>query len=205
MTLSVIGAGFGRTGTKSLKLALERLGFGPCHHMEEGFQNPDQLLRWRAAIDGGEVNWDEVLAGYSSCTDYPSSYFWRELAETYPEAKVVLTMRSVESWWESYSNTIMIALQNIPEDAPAHVREVREMAAMMWREKTFAAPLDDKVAAFAAYERYVDDVVQSITDDRLLCFDVRDGWAPLCEFLGRPIPDEDFPRTNNASEFHKNR
>lgn len=205
MGLSVIGAALGRTGTKSLKIALERLGFGPCHHMEEVFQNPMQLPHWWAAIAGETVDWDVVLAGYNSCTDYPSAYFWRELAHTYPDAKVVLTMRSVESWWESYSNTIMKVLQNVPKEAPPHVREVREMAASLWTEKTFGAPLDDKAAGFAAYEKYVDSVIASISSDRLLCFDVREGWEPLCKFLGKPVPDGDFPRTNNSSEFWERR
>ncbi len=201
MGLSIIGAGLGRTGTKSLKIGLERLGFGSCHHMEELFKNPTQLPHWRAAIAGDFVDWDVVLAGYNSCTDYPSAYFWRELAQTYPDAKVVLTVRSVESWWESYSNTIMKALQNVPKDAPPHIREVRAMAAKLWGEKTFGAALDDRTAGFAAYERYVDDVIASISSDRLLCFDVGEGWKPLCNFLGKPIPDGEFPRTNSSVEF----
>ena len=110
MGLSVIGAGFGRTGTKSFKIALEQLGFGPCHHMDEVFENPVQLPHWQAAIKGDPVDWEFVLAGYNSCTDYPSAYFWRELSQTCPEAKVVLTMRPAESWWESYAGTIMQAV-----------------------------------------------------------------------------------------------
>ena len=205
MSLSVIGAGFGRTGTMSLKIGLEQLGLGPCHHMHEVFGNPAQLPHWQAAIAGDTMDWEVVLAGYNSCTDYPSAFFWRELAQTYPDAKVVLTMRSVESWWDSYSNTIMKALQIIPKDAPPHIRAVREMAANMWSEKTFGAPLDDKAAGFAAYEKHVDRVIASITSDRLLCFDVGEGWEPLCKFLGKPIPDGEFPRTNSSTEFREAR
>ena len=204
MGLSVIGAGFGRTGTMSLKLGLEQLGFGPCHHMGEIFANPAQLPLWQAAVAGNPVDWDVVLEGYNSCTDFPSGYFWRDLAEHYPEAKIVLTMRPVESWWNSYSSTIMKVVSEVPEGAPAHVQEIRELSATLIGEKSFGAPLDDKQAGCAAYQDYVDSVIASFSADRLLCFEVRDGWEPLCEFLGKPVPDNAFPRTNSAEEFWDN-
>ncbi len=204
MGLSVIGAGFGRTGTLSLKLGLEQLGFGPCHHMGEIFEHPAQLPLWQAAVAGEPVDWDVVLEGYNSCTDFPSGYFWRELAEFYSEAKIVLTMRPVESWWQSYSKTIMKVLLDVPNDAPAHVREIREMSATLIGEKCFRAPLHDKQAGFVAYQHYIDSVIASFSSDRLLCFDVRDGWEPLCKFLGKPVPDNEFPRTNSAVEFWDN-
>ncbi len=204
MGISVIGATLGRTGTKSLKFALERLGFGPCHHMIEVFEHPEQLPGWQAAIAGEPADWEVLLRGYNACVDYPSSYFWRELADAYPDAKVILTMRTFESWWESYSNTFMIALENTPDEASPHVTAVREMSAHLWR-MTMKADLDDKAAGVAAYEKHAETVTATIAPDRLLCFDVRDGWGPLCEFLGTPVPDEAFPRANKASEFWERR
>ncbi len=123
------------------------------------------------------------------------------LAEFYSEAKIVLTMRPVESWWQSYSKTIMKVLLDVPNDAPAHVREIREMSATLIGEMCFRAPLHDKRAGFVAYQHYIDSVIASLSSDRLLCFDVRDGWEPLCKFLGKPVPDNEFPRTNSAVEF----
>jgi hypothetical protein len=204
MGLSVIGAGFGRTGTLSLKLGLEQLGFGPCHHMGEIFAHPEQLLLWQAAVAGEAVDWDVVLAGYKSCTDFPSGYFWRELSEFYPDAKIVLTMRPVESWWRSYSETILKAHHQMRSDAPGHIQEIRKLSATLIGEKTFGSAMDDKEAGFSAYRNYVESVIAAFSSDRLLCFDVRDGWEPLCNFLGKAVPDTPFPRTNSSADFWEN-
>ena len=106
MALEVIGAGFGRTGTESMKQALEILGLGPCHHMREVMSNPAQLALWRAAARGELPDWDEAFAGYRSAVDWPSAYFWRAVCAHYPEAKVLLTGRSAESWYESMSTDL---------------------------------------------------------------------------------------------------
>ena len=131
MGLSVIGAGLWRTGTMSLKVGLEQLGFGPCHHMEELFADPIQVPPWQGAVAGEPTNWDAVFAGYNSTTDYPGAFFWRELAEFYPDAKVVLTVRTAESWWGSYSSTIMKFLQNVPDDVLPHIGEICEMSKVL--------------------------------------------------------------------------
>ncbi len=106
MPLSIIGSGFGRTGTMSLKLALEQLGFGPCHHMEEVMDHPGQFGHWQAAARGEAMDWESVYQGYRSTVDWPGAHSWQELAETYPEAKVIHTLRPAEEWWGSYSTTI---------------------------------------------------------------------------------------------------
>ncbi len=202
MGLSVSGAGFGRTGTMSLKIALEQLGFGPCHHMDEIFGNPNQLPHWQAAAAGETVDWDAVYAGYNSTVDWPGTHFGRELADHYPDAKVILTMRPTESWWESYSKTIMTFLRDIlPEVSDDHVRDVGLMGLQLIVERAFAGSIDDKEVATAAYDRHVAQVTSAFSEDRLLLFDVRDGWEPLCTFLEQPIPDEMFPRTNSPEEF----
>src|SRR6185369_3613405 len=102
MTLTVIGTGFGRTGTDSLREALNMLGFGPCHHMVEVNTHDEQKRLWRALAGGTNAGWDTLFAGYRSCVDWPSAYYWRELIQVYPNAKVLLTYRSPESWWESF-------------------------------------------------------------------------------------------------------
>lgn len=203
MGLAVIGAGWGRTGTKSLKLALERLGLGPCHHMEEILKTPGQLPLWLAIARGEPADWDRVFAGYGSSVDWPSAHYWRELAAWYPEARVILTVRPAEAWWNSYAQTLLRASRKSATgiDDP-HMRDVAEMVGRTTK-KTFAAAPDDREAILAAYNAYPQVVRQAFADSpgRLLVFDVQEGWEPLCAFLGLPVPAEPFPRSNSAEEF----
>lgn len=201
MALSVIGAGFGRTGTMSLKMALEQLGLGPCHHMEEVFQNPGQLPHWQAAAAGDSVDWDVVLDGYVSAVDWPSAHYWRQIADRYPAAKVVLSARPAEKWWESYSRTIRKILAGRASIEDPYVRDIAEMANSIITEQTFGGASAGKEACIAAYRKRVDDVVSAVPADRLLVFDVTEGWEPLCGFLGRSVPAGDFPRSNSVEEF----
>ena len=201
MPLSVIGAGFGRTGTMSIKMALEQLGLGPCHHMEEVFANPAQLPHWLAAADGQKVDWDEVFIGYNSTIDWPSAHYWRDLANVYPDSKILLSVRSTNRWWESFSGTIKTILQNKDSIPDEHSRSVINMAHKIIVEQTFGGALNDKSVVLSEYQKRIDDVKQAIPADRLLIFDVTEGWAPLCEFLNLPIPDGDFPRSNSRDEF----
>jgi hypothetical protein len=204
MGLSVIGAGFGRTGTISLKMALEQLGLGPCHHMEEVFDNPNQVPAWKAAIDGEGADWDAIYDGYNSTADWPGAHFARELADYFPDAKIILTARPVDSWWESYSKTIMKFLVEFPEGLPPHIDTMANAVIRMLGERTFKSAVDDEQAAKSAYLEHVEHMTTSYAEGRVLSFDVKDGWAPLCEFLGKPVPDGDFPRSNNSEEFWVN-
>lgn len=203
MTLSVIGAGFGRTGTLSLKLALETLGLGPCHHMEEVFTNPAQLPYWQAAIEGRQMNWDQVYAGFASTVDWPGTHYWRDLAEFYPQAKVILSVRPTEVWCKSFSATIRKLLEmkdSIPDE---YVRSILDMAYQMIAVETFGDAMHDEVRLRAAFQQRIDEVTASIDSERLLVFDVAEGWEPLCRFLDRPVPDVEFPNINNQEEFWK--
>ncbi len=198
MTLAVIGAGFGRTGTLSLKQALDQLGLGPCHHMEEVLKHPQrQVGLWNAAL-AGTPDWAAIFQGYQSAVDWPTAAFWRELAALYPYAKVILSTRSAERWFESISGTIL-ALLSSPEKWPPHVRPVFEMAA---RAVGRSLPGDlDRETLIAAFDAHLAAVKASIPPARLLVFDVKDGWKPLCRFLGKPLPAMPFPRTNAKEEF----
>ncbi|TDI66377.1 MAG: sulfotransferase family protein [Bacteroidetes bacterium] len=201
MALSVIGAGFGRTGTMSIKMALEQLGLGPCHHMEEVFADPAQLPNWLAAANGQQVDWDDVFIGYNSTVDWPSAHYWRDLADVYPKSKILLSVRSADRWLESFSGTIKKILEirnTIPDEYP---RSVIDMAYKIIAEQTFGGAMNDKAVVLSEYQKRIDDVKQAIPADRLLIFDVTEGWAPLCEFLNLPIPDGDFPRSNSRNEF----
>lgn len=204
MTLAVIGPGFGRTGTMSLKSAIEQLGFGPCHHMEEVFAHPEQVPYWQAVAAGRPVVWDEVFAGYGSQVDWPGAHVWRELAAAYPESKVVLSVRPEAAWWTSFSATIGVLL-DAPDRAPLppHLRAMLEATIEIIKVQTFGGASGDREKALAAYRRRTADVRAAIPADRLLVFDVAEGWAPLCRFLDVPVPDTPFPRLNSTEQFWK--
>ena len=199
MSLQVIGAGVGRTGTHSLKLALERLGLGPAHHMEEVIKDgPRQVPGWHQAALG-EPDWDMLYDGYNSAVDWPTASFWRELAEEYPDAKFVLSNRASESWYESFSETINKLMQGA-DQAPPHMQPFMAMAEAVLGKAGFTGRAT-REELLDAYNAHVDAVKAELPPGRLLVFDVRDGWEPLCAFLGREVPDEPFPRTNNRADF----
>ena len=193
MSLEVIGAGFGRTGTESMKLALEQLGFGPCHHMKEVLANPEQLQIWRAIARGDPPDWEAAFAGYGSAVDWPSAFFWRELSEVYPEAKIILTVRTSESWHKSMSNTIFKVLEASTDPESIGLKLIAE--------RVFGGRFLDRDHAIAVYEKNNADVQAALEDDRLLVYHLGDGWEPLCRFLDRPVPDSPFPRSNSTAEF----
>ena len=194
MALSVIGAGFGRTGTESMKLALETLGFGPCHHMKEVLANPEQVGPWRSAAQGDPPDWEGLFAGYSSAVDWPAAYFWRELCAYYPDAKMLLTVRSADSWYESMANTILKIVKASTDPASLGVKLIGE--------GVFGGRLDDRAHAIAVYEKNNADVQAAFTQERLLTYNIGDGWEPLCRFLGKPVPDMPFPRSNSREQFN---
>jgi hypothetical protein len=204
MSLLVIGPGFGRTGTMSLKHALELLGFGPCHHMEEVLAHPEQVPHWQAIAAGQPVVWDEVFAGYRSQVDFPGAHVWRELAAAYPQAKVVLTVRPEAAWSTSFSATIG-ALMDAPDRVamPPHIQAMLKVAVELVQVQTFGCPVTDREGVLAAYRRLIEEVCAAVPSERLLVFNVAEGWAPLCRFLSVAVPEVPFPRTNSTEDFWK--
>lgn len=192
MSLQVIGAGFGRTGTASMKRALERLGFGPCHHMFEVNGSPEQVEVWRAIAAGAPPDWGRALRGYRSCVDWPSAFFWRELSEAFPDAKVVLTERDADAWYASVERTI---LPHILNGSPESVGR------RLIGERVFDGRADDAEHAKAVYLANNAAVRATIPAERLLVYAPGDGWAPLCAFLEVPVPAEPYPHTNRTEEF----
>ena len=195
MTLSVIGAGFGRTGTLSLKMALEQLGVGRCYHMVEVFQIPAAPEQWRAAAEGGPVDWDSIFEGFSATVDWPGATFYREMADYYPEAKVILTLRDPEAWFKSTQATIFANDLGGDDDTPFS----RMAKAVVGR--LFDGRLHDKDHAIAVYERHNAEVQRVIPPGRLLVYEVAQGWGPLCGFLGLPAPETPMPKVNSTEEF----
>lgn len=199
MSKKVIGVGVGRTGTYSLKLAINQLGLGPCHHMEEVLLHmPVQVPLWQAAVEGS-ADWDAIYDGYESAVDWPTAGFFRELHAKYPDARFVLTVRSPESWVESFGETIYKLLAG-RDEAPPEMREWLEMAVAVITKTGFPPGLD-REALRAAFVAHNEAVQEEIPSDRLLTFEVRQGWGPLCSFLGVDEPNEPFPRTNDRAEF----
>lgn len=199
MTMHVIGAGTGRTGTLSLRLALDRLGLGPTYHMEDVLHNqPRRVPQWSAALNG-RPDWSAIFQGFNSSVDWPTAAFFRELSEEYPSAKFVLTHRSPESWAASFGETIYTALAG-KDKAPPEARDWLEMCAGVIAHTGFPVGLDNKqlMEAFVAHNEAVKSAIPA---NRLLVFEVKEGWEPLCQFLGTEVPDEPFPRTNSREEF----
>jgi len=200
MSLKVIGSGFGRTGTMSTKIALEQLGFGPCHHMVEVMGNPGQPAFWHAHAVGEEVDWAEVFDGYDAQVDFPGAAVWHELSIAFPDAKVVHTERPEEAWWASYSNTInKFWIHRTRIDLPPPIAAVFETMDKLLVQDLIGGT--DRDSAIAAYRRNNEKVRDTIPADRLLVFTPADGWEPLCRFLGVAVPDTDFPRSNARDEF----
>lgn len=202
VALAVIGPGFGRTGTMSLKNALEMLGLGPCHHMEEVFGHPEQVAHWQAVAAGRKLDWASVFAGYRSQVDWPGAHVWQELVATFPLAKVVLTVRPETAWWESFSKTIGKFFEVYGDmTLPPHIRAMSDAGKELIVQQTFGGNAGDRDAALAAYRLRIEQVRAAVAPERLLLFDVAQGWEPLCRFLGKPVPDTPFPHKNTQLQF----
>lgn len=205
MALTVIGSGFGRTGTMSTKLALEQLGFGPCHHMVEVMQNPAQPAHWDAIAAASEddrsgVDWTEVFTGYASQVDFPGAAVWHPLSIAFPEARVIHTERPEDEWWASFSTTIgkFFALRESLAVPPPVAAIFKTMDSLLVRG-VFGGL--DRESCINAYRRNNAKVRATIPAERLLVFTPADGWGPLCRFLGVATPAGAFPRSNARDEF----
>ena len=188
MSLKVVGAGFGRTGTLSLKIALERIGFGPCYHMMEVFPRPDHVARWHRLAFEQSMDWDEIFRGFHATVDWPAARWWREIAAHFPEAKVLLSVRDPEAWYKSVTDTIYQPMKSpAPDGAPELVRLQSEMARKAILSETFDNRFEDKAHAIEVFKKHNQEVRDAIDPARLLVFDVREGWGPLCRFL--EVPD----------------
>ena len=199
MNLSVVGAGLPRTGTHSLKLALEQLLGGHCYHMSEIPGHPFDLgPGWTLALQGGTPDWNELINEYVATVDWPASMFWRELSETYPDALVLLSVRdSADTWYQSLSETILpVARRALAPDW----NEGRGLLDLFERF-TGSTNWDDPAMLMAAYERHIDTVKKSVHRNRLLVWNAPESWLPICQALNLPVPDEPCPWVNRRSEW----
>jgi hypothetical protein len=207
MTLQVVGAGVGRTGTLSLKTALEALLGGRCYHMLETFGRPDDLPVWEAAALGDSPDWRDFLADYDAAVDWPASAFWRELAEAFPHAIVLLSTRSsTDAWWTSATNTIFDRMRErepAEDDPLADVHRAQRSMVRTMLAQRFTADVQDEAAAKAAYEAHNAAVRAAIPPTRLVEWHPGDGWEPICAAVGIPVPDAQFPQVNSTDEFRE--
>jgi Sulfotransferase domain len=200
MELQVVGAGLGRTGTHSLKVALEQLLGGACYHMVEVFGRPDQRETWAAAVRGEDVDWASFLAPYRATVDWPAAAFWKELSVAAPDAVIVLSTRDSDAWWKSASETIFAVLaRGAGPDDDAGREELTMIEALI--EQRFTPEWRDRAGAIAAYEAHNARVRAEAPPGRLVEWQPGDGWAPLCAALGVTEPSERFPHLNSTSDF----
>ncbi|MGH8126745.1 MAG: sulfotransferase family protein [Gammaproteobacteria bacterium] len=214
MALQVIGAGFGRTGTLSVCTALNQLGF-PCYHMHEVLgnkENKSHLGFWRSVASsepGTQHDWNKIFTKYTATVDNPACCVWRELLIEYPDAKVLLTLhpRGAEVWYESTLDTIYFTERmwqfKVLKLATPFGRKFGEMSRKLIWQRSHKGTMNDHDKAIAHYNRHIEDVKAAVSPDRLLIFSVDQGWKPLCDFLGVPVPVSEFPNVNDRKEMKK--
>lgn len=213
MPLQVIGAGWGRTGTESLKKALEMLGYQKCYHMFELMKEGSRLKYWEELEASRTTDFEALFEGYSAAVDFPAISYYKELMQKYPDAKVILTVRDPDRWYESASKTI---LKRPPEFLFIALRflsffskklgtfpKVFAYAERTVHKEMLEGRLTDASFLKAKLQEWNEAVIRTVPADRLLVYEVRDGWEPLCNFLGKPIPGMPFPRANDSDAFQK--
>jgi hypothetical protein len=203
MTVRVIGAGLGRTGTLSLKLALDRLLGGPCYHMIELFKHPEHVQAWEQALDGYTPDWEALLGRYRATMDWTSAAFFADLFRAYPDATVLLSVRDADDWWRSLRDTVLeIHRSEVDPDDPWERARApaKHLTARLLAER-FTPDWADEVAAKVAFERHNAAVRATIPPDRLVEWRPGDGWRPICVALGLPVPHDPFPHVNTTADF----
>lgn len=213
MALKVIGAGWGRTGTESLKKALEILGFGKCYHMFELLKDGKRVVYWEQLARGEKPDYDKLFEGYQSAVDFPVAMYYKEFMAQYPDAKVILTYRDAEKWYESASNTIFKPL-------PAPIVPLSRFLGLFIKNLSYFPRIahnviatifdnflegrkNDKEYVLKRYNQWMEDVKKTVPPEKLLVFEAREGWEPLCKFLGVPVPAEPYPKGNDSEQFHE--
>lgn len=195
--MQVIGAGLGRTGTSSLKFALEMLLQGPCYHMFELWQRPQDVVSWQAAVDGKSVNWQDFLGAWAATVDWPGAPLFDKMSNAFPDALVLLSIREGEEWYQSINSTIFSMMRKAPTGDPNPTGKLVRSEFDKW----LTLDLDDKAEVIAAYHRHNQRVRSTIAQDRLLVWQPGDGWEPICGALDLPVPDQSFPHANATGNF----
>lgn len=211
MALQIIGAGFGRTGTLTLKTALEDLGFGRCYHMLELFENRTHITHWESALQQKNTDWTKLFEGYQAAVDFPACYYYKELMDYFPEAKVILTERDPEQWYNSAISTILnykptvfqiikLLLKAPFSSESRNFIRIGKHNDTLLHQKLFSDK-KNKNKTIDVYLQHNEAVKKNVPADRLLVYEVTQGWEPLCNFLEVPVPSKEFPKTNRKEDF----
>lgn len=215
MPLEVIGAGWGRTGTESLKKALETLGFGKCYHAFELMKRPQDIIYWEQLQRGEKPDYEKLFGGYNSSVDFPASIFYKEFLKQYPDAKVILTVRDKDKWYESASKTILkfrkmpagmsiaMKLGGIFSSNMRIMPRAFRSGMSIIHYGLLEGKMDDAEWMKERFTRWNEEVKQYVPAEKLLVYEVKDGWEPLCKFLHVPVPDIPFPKSNDSDSFQK--
>ena len=205
--MKVLGAGFGRTGTLSLKIALEKLGIGPCYHMREVISHPSHIKIWYDISRGEHPNWDRLFSGFNSAVDFPVCLFYEEIINKFPDAKFILTLRDFDSWYKSTANTIYKVPTMLPGWFKRVVYPIRmfiEMQVILIWVGLFKNNFSDRESTELVYNEHIESVKKTIPADKLLIYRINEGWGPLCEFLNVENPKIPFPKVNDTAEMLRN-
>jgi Sulfotransferase domain len=205
--LKLVNAGLGRTGTTSLQVALDRLGIGPCFHMFDVVEDDERLRQWeRVVCDGERPDWGALFDGYGAAVDGPCTVYYEQISAAFPEAKVILTVRDAERWYRSTYDTlyqfVLRSAQNPPRPGSRQARLLRLVGTMVW-DGLFGGRFEDERHAVEVYHRHNEEVVRTLGADAVLVYDVKQGWEPLCGFLGVDVPPEPFPHANDAAAMRR--
>jgi hypothetical protein len=204
--LKIIGSGFGRTGTLSLKAALEQLGFGPCYHMSEIISKPKRMSAWSNIGRGRPADWREMMKGYRSSVDFPACIYYRELMRAFPDAKIVHTVREPERWYQSMYETVYQFSNLSPLWARrliSPLRNMTEMATITVWDGVFKGDFENRQRTIEIFQQHTETVKRTVPPENLLVFSIKEGWEPLCKFLQVPIPDTHFPHLNDSAQMKR--
>ena len=196
--MKLIGAGFGRSGTMSIKEALDQLGAGPCYHMKIALPRYHHLRFFMRAWKGEKVNWKRFFRKYNSVVDWPTCSLYKQLMNEYPDAKILLNVRDPEKWYDSMHETIWAIQPAFPFWFPPVVRRIHDE--IIWKDN-LKGVFEDREKTIGVYKEWIEEVKRTVPPERLLVYDVKEGWSPLCEFLGVPVPDNPFPHINERKSF----
>ena len=203
MPLKVIGAGFGRTGTQSLKIALERLNFGPCYHLFELLRNPKHYQLWENIVFYHNLDFSEIFKNFKSAVDWPASAYWKELYHLDNSTKVILTVRDPRKWYQSMRNTIYKNYLNYLSTDDDRFKKIGDITLKPIFETIFQGAFEDKIKAIHIFNEHIANVKEQIPEKNLLIYTIGSGWDPLCKFLETAIPADNYPNVNTTEEFIK--
>ena len=207
--MDIIVAGWGRTGTRSLKFALSHLLNKPSYHMQNILLNKNEAKKWNNFFitKSKKIDWDAIYSNYGACLDFPSCNYYKELMEYYPNSKVILTTRDSKSWiksWNVLENQVLNSftfkfMARIPYTS-FYLQKKIHNELIIGKHGVFRGKGSDK-DRMNLFEEWNQSVINYVPNDRLLVYHPKEGWEPLCNFLDLPTPDIQYPHLNKTKNM----